>query len=443
MLNTQKSRFIPKTVFITVVLNLLFSNISSFSQSGWYPLVSGTSQALWASFFTDVNTGYVAGANGVFLKTTNSGTNWISYLINTTYTLKSVFFVDPNTGFMAGGGTANNQGVIYKTTNAGINWTELNLPVSRHLYSVFFVNPTTGYTAGYKAIFKTTDAGSNWMFQTLPDSTIWVNSVYFRDANTGYAAEGTGSGNTLGHILRTTNEGENWGFVRTYVGADVCSISFSDANTGIAVTGGTYNSHGGILRTTDSGNNWTNLNYTNDLINLFTVKFVDSNTGYITGAVYSPYRGIVLKSTNTGSSWCRQDSYISQFLFSSSFTDINTGYVVGSSGLILKTTDGGGNCVIGIDPKSKEIPDKYSLEQNYPNPFNPSTEIKFSVPKTHFVELTVFDLLGREVATLVSEQLMPGTYEVQWDASNYPSGIYFYKLETNTFGQTRKMVLVK
>lgn len=106
--------------------------------------------------------------------------------------------------------------------------------------------------------------------------------------------------------------------------------------------------------------------------------------------------------------------------------------------------------LIGIKNQNNKIPDKYSLGQNYPNPFNPVTKIKFSIPaeagnlKTG-VRLIVYDILGREVTTLVNEQLSPGTYEIEWNASNFSSGIYFYRLTTsdNKFTDTKKLVLIK
>ncbi len=85
----------------------------------------------------------------------------------------------------------------------------------------------------------------------------------------------------------------------------------------------------------------------------------------------------------------------------------------------------------------------YSLGQNYPNPFNPKTVIRFQLSVNSFTSLKVYDLLGREVASLVNEQLQPGTYEVDWDASNYPSGVYFYKIVAGDFVETKKMILIK
>jgi hypothetical protein len=101
------------------------------------------------------------------------------------------------------------------------------------------------------------------------------------------------------------------------------------------------------------------------------------------------------------------------------------------------------NQLIGIQPISNEIPNQFSLSQNYPNPFNPITKIKFTLPKSSFVTVVVYDAPGREIETIVNEQLNPGTYETDWNALNYPSGIYYYKLNAENYTDTKKMVLIK
>jgi len=118
---------------------------------------------------------------------------------------------------------------------------------------------------------------------------------------------------------------------------------------------------------------------------------------------------------------------------------------------------------IGIKPISSEVPKQFSLEQNYPNPFNPETKIRFEIPPFAkggpggFIQLKIYNALGQEIITLVNEQLHAGIYEVNWDASNYPSGVYYYRLVvgdnlpgqlgTNNggtiFSQTKKLVLLK
>ena len=103
------------------------------------------------------------------------------------------------------------------------------------------------------------------------------------------------------------------------------------------------------------------------------------------------------------------------------------------------------NCfnLIGIAPTSSIVPERFGLSQNYPNPFNPVTNIQFEVPKQGMVKLLVFDALGREIAALVNQSMDAGSYKVDWDAADYPSGIYFYRLESGDFTQTRKMILIK
>ncbi len=85
----------------------------------------------------------------------------------------------------------------------------------------------------------------------------------------------------------------------------------------------------------------------------------------------------------------------------------------------------------------------FKLEQNYPNPFNPNTAISYNLSLSSFISLKVYDILGNEVATLVNEKQNPGTYTVDFDGSNYSSGIYFYKIETDNFFVTKKMIMIK
>jgi hypothetical protein len=90
-----------------------------------------------------------------------------------------------------------------------------------------------------------------------------------------------------------------------------------------------------------------------------------------------------------------------------------------------------------------EMPLNYELRQNYPNPFNPVTTIKYEVPSNGIIALRIFDILGREVATLVNEQKQLGKYDVQWNASNNSSGLYFYRIQAGKFVETKKMILLK
>lgn len=97
----------------------------------------------------------------------------------------------------------------------------------------------------------------------------------------------------------------------------------------------------------------------------------------------------------------------------------------------------------GVEENKSILPTKFELSQNYPNPFNPSTTIKYQVPQNSFVNVSVFDILGNQVKTLVNEEKAAGSYDLKFDASNIPSGVYFYKIQTSSFTQTKKMILMK
>lgn len=99
--------------------------------------------------------------------------------------------------------------------------------------------------------------------------------------------------------------------------------------------------------------------------------------------------------------------------------------------------------ITSVLPLSSEVPSKFELAQNFPNPFNPITKIKFTILKNSFVKLAIFNSLGKEIELIVNERLSAGTYEVGWNASEYQSGVYFYKLESGDFSETKKMVLIK
>ncbi len=122
----------------------------------------------------------------------------------------------------------------------------------------------------------------------------------------------------------------------------------------------------------------------------------------------------------------------------------DTGFVSGYNGLIIRTTNGGGQGFpLSVTHISSKIPEYFSLYQNYPNPFNPVTKINYELRVTNYVSLKVFDVLGNEVANLVKEKQNAGSYSVKFDGAGFSSGIYFYKLESGDFNDTKRMILLK
>jgi hypothetical protein len=146
-----------------------------------------------------------------------------------------------------------------------------------------------------------------------------------------------------------------------------------------------------------------------------------------------------------GTEWINYDSYNSplpDLWINSLLIDANGNLLVGTEGGGLVIYKEGG-IVINVEKDDFTITDNYFLFQNYPNPFNPITKIKYSLNVSTFIRLNIYDILGREVATLVNEKQKPGNYEITWNAIAYPSGVYFCELRAGSFLSVKKMMLVK
>jgi hypothetical protein len=165
-------------------------------------------------------------------------------------------------------------------------------------------------------------------------------------------------------------------------------------------------------------------------------EFGNGTTGWVAAD-----SGKIFVTTNSGVNWTAQSTPVNQNLLSVQVVGNIIGWAVGANGTILRTTNGG--ITIGIQQISSEVPKEFSLSQNYPNPFNPTTNIEFSITKSSFVNLTVFDASGREVETLMNGNLKAGTYNADWNAGKYTSGVYFYRITAGDYTETKKMILVK
>ncbi len=389
----------------------------------------------------------VVGDSSKILTTNNAGNTWVSQYLGGNYRLNSIFFINSNTGYIAGGHSVYYPpfityyySKIYKSTNGGLSWSliyGLNNE-SSELKSVKFINNSTGFCIGNNGILvKTTNSGVNWVTQNL-GLNYSFNSICFTNANIGYIA-----GNN-GIIFKSTDLGNSWFQLISGTTSSLSSIMFPSENVGFA------SSSNKVLKTTDNGLNWNS--YDVNVPYEFAIKsisFLNIDVGYAVGVSFPDYgrAGDLVKTTNGGQNWLRMSifsgypSYQRRGLNSVHFLNDNYGYIVGEISTILTTSNGGN--IIGIQLASSHIPQTFALPQNYPNPFNPVTKIKFDIPNQSVAKIIIYDLLGREVATLVNEQLKPGTYEVDWDGTGFASGVYFYSLVTNDFVETKRMVLIK
>jgi photosystem II stability/assembly factor-like uncharacterized protein len=417
---------------IIILLILVFS---SRVNTQWTALSTGTSQNLNSIQFINLQTGFAAGANGTVIKTANSGANWIILNTGSSVELRAVFFINSSTGIVCG-----YSGTILRTANSGDNWQAVNSGTSDHLLGISFFNESIGICCGNSGTtLYTTNGGLNWFEGQPTGYLVTFYTAFMLNASTGYCA----GVNTIFSPLwaKTTNGGASWvyaSFMLNNNEGTLRDLQFFDEQTGISVSN-LWNNQGAVSKTTNGGVNWVTQIFP---YGLYGLDFPASAIGYVAGL-----NGNIYKSTNSGLNWELQISNTSVFLKSVDFTDSINGYISGDGGVILKTTNGG---ITALTKNESQVPAVYKLYQNYPNPFNPVTKIKFDTPpqpspkgREQWVKLVIFDVLGREITYLVNQQLNPGTYEVEWDGSNYPGGVYFYRLKAGDFTETRKMIMVK
>jgi len=379
---------------------------------------SFTFQNLNDIIFFNSDTIMVIGDSGKVLKTTNQGLNWTSIYSGTPLCLTKMQFTDNNIGYAM----IRDTGSVMKTTNGGLNWKRQIINGDIYSLDLCFLNKDTGFFSGSAhKFYKTSNGGEEW--NECGFGNYFITSIKFLNDHTGFL------GMSGSRIYKTTNGGDNWNEKYNTGGSNISDIGFFNENVYIAC-----NKAGYVLRSTDIGESWSIITRL-VLSGLNRICVTDSAKAYITAG------GQIFYTSNMGLNWVSQ-----KFPYTSSGVAIDvdffgiTGMIVGPGGSILKTTTGGNVFVQNI---SEIIPEMFTLYQNYPNPFNPITNIKFDLPKNSFVTLKVFDILGREITTLVNVNLKSGTYHVNWEGGNYPSGVYFYKMNASDYSMIRKMLLIK
>ena len=427
-----------RLILFELIIIFLATTFESDSPPGWFQQTIPVNKIINDIFFIDSSNGWavtaksVAGDTSFVIKTTNNGANW-NVVYNLTNHLRVVQFLDLNTGYIAGG-TVGGTAQVYKTTDGGINWSiMLSVLSGSNFRDIFFVNKDTGWVgddniSGGAGLRKTTDGGLSWSQQL--SGSFGPSKLFFINKDTGWAA----CQNT--NLYRTTNGGALWTlqFTFTPFDNDIRSIFFINGNTGWT-THYTPSDTNGVYITTNGGFNWATQRGPDVTgSGMVGIYFPTIDTGYIAAQ-------IILKTTNSGLNWFKQTSPSINYS-SLSFTAVNTGW---TSGLIVAHTNDGGGPPVGIIQTSNEVPLDYELFQNYPNPFNPLTNIKYSVKsQTSDVKLIVYDIQGKLVIELVNQKQNAGTYQADWNASGFSSGIYFYILiADNKIVETKKMILIK
>jgi len=362
-------------------------------------------------------------------RSTNFGDDFQQVFSNNQYYLSFIDFSDSLKGIAVG-----SEGKILLTTNDGNTWLPKTVGSGGKRGVNYINNKIIIQDSAINKLYISENSGTTW------DSII-INDNIPRRMNI--------VNETIGYILaynsvpqmilyKSTNGGYNWNNIKN---VSASQINFYDSENGIIGIPAYY------FRTTNGGISWDSLTY--PLLPQFAVnsiKYVSPQTVYVTGL-----QSRIFKSTDGGVIWQEQKTYsgLESSLSKIDFYDTTYGMALGGGGVLIRTKTGG-EINVGIKQISNEVPEGFYLGQNYPNPFNPVTNIQFQVPVCHscggrnpVVVLKVFDILGREVKTLVYEYKQPGTYQVSFYAEGLSSGIYFYKLTAGDFSETKKLVLIK
>ena len=364
---------------------------------------------------------------GLF-SSTNNGDSWSTYSENDTL---------PNLNINGIDGDINGLGIFIYTTNG---MALLQPPIK--LYVAPFVQTLTNKNL---TLYKQYSNPSTRRIVGTKSA-----GIFYTDDNSASATwtEGTGipagaSKNIRGFISQDITVlaivgTENGAFMSTDRG-----VTWNPANTGLTGTALKINNMFSIFALTSNG----------IYLNSLAIPF----TGWTTAVPTGDFRACASDLTSGKYYFFGNNVATSINLMTSQVATLSLGGI--SGGAITSALLYGTNIFIGTETggvfraplsaiatgvnEGNEVPKDFTLSQNYPNPFNPSTTISFSLPSKSYVSLKVFDALGREVSTLVSQELTAGNYSQQWNPVSLPSGMYFYRLQAGNYSETRKLVLLK
>ncbi len=367
-----------------------------------------------------------AGSERYISRSTDNGSSWINLINGLPETGPRTLILSPNStlfAYILGSG-------IFRSLNNGDSWSKLsNLPAGVNSGMMAINLNSEIFATGSGKIYKSVDNGNNWVeaVMGLPsDTTIDYYGLSVDPQNNLYVSARWGGFNTQYGLFKLTNGGASWVLIS------------SDQPPGILK----FNSQGHIwgllgitlMRSTNGGVNFQPVSSAPSYVIDFEVGNQDHVfIHYVENEVYS-----VKRSLDNGGSWTEYITGLGQLLVYDLEFDDNNRLLAGTQSGLFRTT----TSTVGVLQNS-QIASGFSLSQNYPNPFNPETSIRFLIPENSHTMLTVYNSIGEELAVLVNDNLIAGTYEYSWNAGNFASGIYFYKLTAGKFTSVKKMILVK
>jgi len=427
----------------------------------------------------DATNGYAVGSSGKVWKTTDGGHSFEVYAGATTIqAFNDVNFYNTQYGMVAGNG-----GQVWKTTDSGNSWVTIsNLGNTTGQNSIAMIDSITALVAGSSIINKTTDGGTTWTPITPGVPLGPMSRIRMHSQSVGYMIGGSGTSQT-GYVFKTTNAGDTWTNMNfPFSTTMLYNIAFRSDSEYVVVG---YS--GGVFHTKNDGGTWTQINL--GLLNVVQSQvigaafigpdtvIVGGNGSSVVKIALEPIVPVELTSLSasvnpdnisiiwtTATELNNRGFDVERKLASSNNWEV-VGFVEGSGTTTesksyvyqdydvvtgqynyrIKQIDFDGNMTYYNLAETVVFgaPDRFELSQNYPNPFNPNTTISFSIPQKSDVSVKIYDILGNEVTTLVNETREAGRYNVNFNASNYSSGVYFYTIKAGNFNETKKMTLLK
>lgn len=381
---------------------------------------------------------------------------------------------------------------IYLTTDGGHFWSNRSIPYYWGAVDVSLMDSSHIWaTTDSGAIYGSTDGGRSWVLQFSDTTkTVFMNYVKMFDIQNGIAM-GDGNSSLLPAIfLRTFDGGKHWVSVNdsafgAWSGDVWRRLDFPSPTVGYFYESGFTPQK--MYRTSDGCAHWKALGFPDSLY-VMALRFADEETGLVFGAVWRNVNNSLIQfnyvartgdggtswevfpspatgwgnsfgfspgnparawmtdnlklyfSADTGRTWTQQLSFGGRDI---AFTDLYHGWMLGDNGTLYYTATGGQGPAASVTVRSPNTVAGFALSQNYPNPFNPTTTIRVELPRASQVNLSVCDVLGREVCVLINERRDAGVYEVRFDGSNLASGVYFYRLTAGDNAASKKMIVVR
>jgi len=359
------------------------------------------------------------------------------------------FAINKN-NFIAGGYNG-----IFISTNNGQSWGSFSEGITGSRVQALAVSDTNIFASTDDGVFRSSTNSINWIKINNGLKELNVYALAIKDSNL--------VAGTINGIYLSSNNGESWKFKNGLMDISIYSLIFNGTNLFAGTNGGAFIS-------TDNGINWKSINNGITISAVAGFAFNGSNLLFASGA------GIFL-SKNNGENWSQISDKSTNvlcfrgnnlfagtddgvFLSSNlglSWIQVNTGLstnyiyslIVIDDKIIFAGTDIGiwnrklDEMITSVESSTISSPTNFCLYQNYPNPFNPTTTIKYSIPQPSYVTIKVYDVLGKEVATIVDENKLAGNYSVYFNASKLVSGIYLYRLKAGNYSQAKKFILMK